>query len=315
GKIMSNDELHVVLGASGALGSAVVRELAKRGKSLRGVNRNGRSTLPEGIEHVKADITDLNSARKACNGATVIYHCVAPPYNKWTELHPPIMENIIETAANVGAKVVYGDNLYMYGPVDKPLTEDLPCNASGPKGKVRAAIANQLMDAHQNGKIAATIGRASDFYGPGVRLSHFGERVVPNVLQGKQADFLGNPDILHTYTFIDDFANALVTLAENDKALGEIWHVPNAATMTTRQLFELAFEEAGFEPKIGTPPGFILKLLGIFHPGVRELKETRYQIVEPWIVDHSKFEKAFGDLSTPHREAIRQTLDWFKKSA
>jgi nucleoside-diphosphate-sugar epimerase len=286
--------------------------LVKREKLVRGVNRSGKGTLPDGVEYVKADIMDLNSARKACEGATVIYHCVAPPYNKWPELHPPIMKNIIETAAKVGASVVYGDNLYMYGPVEGPLTEDLPYRATGTKGQVRAAIANQLMEAHQSGKIKATIGRASDFYGPGVPLSHFGARVVPNILEGKRADFLGNLDIPHTYTFIDDFANALVTLAEHSNAFGEIWHIPNAKTGTTRELYEMAFEEAGFEPKISTPPGFILKLLGIFHSGVRELKETRYQLTKSWIVDHSKFEKAFGDISTPHREAIRQTLEWFR---
>lgn len=224
------------------------------------------------------------------------------------------MEGVIDAAANTGAKVVFGDNLYMYGPVEGPLTEDFPYKATGAKGKTREALTNQLIDAHKSGKIQATIGRSSDFFGPGVLLSHIGERVVPNVLKGKRADFLGNLDIPHTYTFIGDFAKGLITLSEHEEAFGEIWHIPSAETLTTRQFLELMFEEAGNEPKIGTPPGLILKILGIVNSGIRELKEVRYQIVEPWVVDHSKFSKAFGDTSTPHREAIKQTLDWYRKN-
>ncbi|MFQ5978998.1 MAG: NAD-dependent epimerase/dehydratase family protein [Candidatus Heimdallarchaeota archaeon] len=263
---------------------------------------------------VKADVTTPQSARKACEGAKVVFHCVAPPYTKWPQMHPPIMEGVIDAAANTGAKVVFGDNLYMYGPVEGPLTEDFPYKATGAKGKTREALTNQLIDAHKSGKIQATIGRSSDFFGPGVLLSHIGERVVPNVLKGKRADFLGNLDIPHTYTFIGDFAKGLITLSEHEEAFGEIWHIPSAETLTTRQFLELMFEEAGNEPKIGTPPGLILKILGIVNSGIRELKEVRYQIVEPWVVDHSKFSKAFGDTSTPHREAIKQTLDWYRKN-
>jgi len=307
------NEIHVVFGASGPLGGAVVRELAAQGKRVRAVNRSGNATVPEGVEVVSGDATNPESTRRVCQGAAVVYHCMGAPYADWPTLFPPLMDGLIEGAAAAGAKLIFGDNLYLYGPVDGPLTEDLPHHATGPKGRTRAEVATTLLEAHQSGKVRAAIGRASDFYGPGVLLSTLGERVFRPVLAGKPASILGNLDAPHTYTFIDDFARALLTLGERDEALGRAWHVPNTETLTTRQFLEQVFEEAGRPPKIRAAPGWMESVLGLFNPLIRELKETRYQRDQPFVVDHSAFDRAFGSRPTPLRDAIRQTLDWYRQ--
>ncbi|MFW9856661.1 MAG: NAD-dependent epimerase/dehydratase family protein [Candidatus Thorarchaeota archaeon] len=309
---MSKDELHVVFGASGALGSAIIRELRKQDRNVRGVNRSGKIRGTEEVEMAKADIFDPQSSKNAVTGATVIYHCVSPPYTKWPEKHPLIMESMINLAINTGARLVFGDNLYCYGRVQGPIAENLPYNPHGRKGKARAQIADMLIEAHNNGKIEATIGRSSDFFGPRVLFAAIGERVVPNILRGQKVSVLGNLDVPHTYMFIEDFAKGLITLADHNEAFGQVWHIPSAETLTTRQFLELMFEEANAEPKISVTPNIIVSLLGIVDPTLRELKETLYQFQDPFILDHSKFEKAFGKTVTPHREAIHQTLDWYK---
>lgn len=143
--------LHVVLG-TGPLGLAVARYLTARGERVRAVSPTGRAHLPESVEVVVANVAQTAEANRACHGADVVYHCANPPYAKWPELHPPLMQAIIEGAAAAEAKLVFGDNLYAYGRVDGPLTEDLPYRASGPNGRTRARIAEALMRAHETGR-------------------------------------------------------------------------------------------------------------------------------------------------------------------
>ncbi|MGH9248268.1 MAG: NAD-dependent epimerase/dehydratase family protein [Acidimicrobiales bacterium] len=202
--------LHVVLG-TGPLGLAVARHLAARGDRVRVANRGGRADLPEGVEVVAANVAEAGGARRACDGAAVIYHCANPPYARWPELHPPLMRAIIEGSSSAGATLVFGDNLYAYGPVDGPLTEDLPYRAQGPNGRTRARIADDLMAAHEDGRVRASIGRGSDFFGPHAHQSTAGDRVFARAVAGKPAQVLGDPDAAHTVTYLEDFARALVT--------------------------------------------------------------------------------------------------------
>jgi nucleoside-diphosphate-sugar epimerase len=304
--------VNVIFGA-GPLGLAVARDLTARGRRVRVVCRSGRADVPAGVEVVGADATDPAAARRACQDSAVVYHCANAPYAQWVTKLPPIMAGIIEGAGAAGARLVYGDNLYMYGPTSGPITEDLPNRAPGPNGQVRATLAEALMDAHRSERVRATIGRASDFYGPHVVESTVGKRVFGAVLKGKTAQVLGNPDVPHSYTFIGDFARALVTLGDREDALGEIWHVPTAPALTTRQFVQMIFEEAGVPARMAAAPHWGIALLALFNPMMRAVREQLYQSEGPFVVDHGKFARAFGGQTTPHREAVRQTLEWYRK--
>mgnify|MGYP003403009128 FL=1 len=311
---MNERNLHVVLG-TGPLGLAVARHLAARGDRVRAANRAGRADLPEGVEVVGADVALAVDAKRACAGAAVVYHCANPPYSMWSELHPPLMDAVIEGSAAAGSRLVFGDNLYAYGPVDGPLTEDLPYLATGPNGRIRARIAETLMRAHESGRVRATIGRGSDFFGPHAHLSTVGDRVFTRALEGKPAQVLGNPEVPHTATYIEDFARALVTLAEQDEALGEVWHVPNAETVTMRRFVQMVFEAAGHPARLRPAPRWGIAMAALFNPTLRAVKEQLYQSEGPWVVDSSKFERAFGWRATPLPEAIRATVAWFRDHA
>lgn len=301
----------VVFG-TGPLGLAVAGGLVPSGQRVRLVNRSGKADAPQGVEVVAADVTDPVAARRVCEGAAVVFHCASGPYGRWAQTLPPIMNGIIEGAAAAGARLVYGDNLYVYGPVDGAIREDLPNRPIGPTTRARAEVATTLMNAHAAGKVRATIGRASDFYGPRARQSKVGDGVFARALAGKPAQALGDPDALHTYTFIHDFAGGLVTLAYRDEALGEIWHVPSAETITTRRFIEMVFEQVARPARLQTVPRLMISMLGVFLPPMRAVKETLYQSERPWVVDHSKFDRAFGSRPTPHEHAIAATLAWFQ---
>jgi nucleoside-diphosphate-sugar epimerase len=311
---MSERSLHAVLG-TGPLGIAVARHLEARGDRVRAANRGGRADLPDSIEVVSANVAEAADATRACDGAAVVYHCANPPYAKWPELHPPLMDAIIEAAAATGARLVFGDNLYAYGPVDGPLTEDLPSLATGPNGRTRARIAETLMRAHEAGRIQATIGRGSDFFGPHAHLSTVGDRVFARAIEGRPAQLLGNPDAPHTVTFIEDFARALVTLGEREEAMGQVWHVPNPETVTMRRLVEMVFEAGGHPPRLRAAPRWGIALAALFNPTLRAVKEQLYQSERPWVVDSSKFERAFGWGASPLPDAVSATVAWFQDQA
>lgn len=309
--------LHVIIGVTGPMGAAVARALAAAGERVRGVNRSGRGEVPEGVELVGADIKDVGAAREVCSGAAVVFQCASAPYMDWSDPADPqalrctneadhlpeITEGAIAGAAAAGARIVYGDNHYMYGPVDGPLTEDHPWNADDEKGLARAGVARRLLDAHASGEVAATIGCASDFFGPQVLNSTVGDRLFMPALRGAPVEIMGTPDQLHTYSFIDDVAAGLITLASQQAALGRVWNLPNSPPVSPRRFYEIAYEEAGTEPDLAL--------------GDERLRESHgyeaHLMDRPFIVDHTRFATAFGTRITPLRQAIAQTLTWFRE--
>jgi nucleoside-diphosphate-sugar epimerase len=309
-----NVELHVIFG-TGAVGMSVMDELMQRGRRrVRMVNRSGRASVPDGVEVVGGDATDEAFAREASEGASVVYFALNPPYDKWSELFPPLQAGVLEGAARAGAKLVAMENLYMYGPTDgRPLTEDLSHAPNTRKGAVRAMMSKELMEAHKSGKVRVAIGRASDFFGPRVLVSAAGEQVFGRAVEGKSAQVAGDPDQPHTYTYVPDIGRGLVILGEREKALGQAWHLPSPETLTTRQFVEMIFEEAGKPARIQAAPKIVLRAMGLFNPGIRETIEMLYEFEEPFVVDHSKFEEAFGEQATPLRESIQRSIRWYRE--
>ena len=277
------------------------------------VNRRGKATVPESVEVIATDAYDSQNIYAVTQGATVVYQCAQPAYTQWQTLFPKLQSSIVKGVAASGSKLIVGDNLYMYGSVKGLLREDLPNAAKTRKGRTRAKMAEELINAHQQGVVRVAIARGSDFYGPGVLDSVMGDRVFSAVLAGKTASAVGNLDLPHTYTFIDDFGKTLVMLGEQEKALGQIWHVPNAETITTREFLTLAFEEAGQLPKMSGMGKLMMRIGGFFIPGARETVEMMYEFEQPFVVDHSKYVQAFGNHSTSLPIAIQHTLAWYRQ--
>lgn len=310
----SNSNLQVILG-TGPLAQSILHELLRRNLPVRMVNRSGQrpSALPKTVEIIAADLYNPQEVKRATQGAAVVYQCAQPAYTEWVEKWPPLMQSILEGLRGGSAKLILGDNLYMYGDTNGlPIHEGLPYAAHTRKGKVRGQVAEMALEAHRMGAVKVAIGRGSDFYGPGVLESANGERVFGPALQGKAAQFTGSVDLPHTLTYIEDFGKALVILGEHDSALGQAWHVPNAPTLTQRQWTTILYEQLGQPLKIATINKFMLSVVGVFMPGAREVVEMMYEFEKPFVVDSNKFVKAFGDHSTPHAQAIADTLAWYR---
>lgn len=287
----------VVFGANGPVGSAVARTLLAKGRTVRCVSRRGRG--PEGAELVAGDARE---AKRYCEDADVVYCCVGTLYPDWLAFWPPVVDGLAE----LGDRLVFADNLYGYGPQDEALAEDTPPNPVGRKPTMRAGHWRQLLSA------GAALVRGSDFYGPGVRNAMLGDRVFPRALAGKAAQLVGDIDQPHAYTYVPDFARAMITIAEADGTRGQAWHVPNAPAQTTRAIVTKIFELAGRKPAFQVMPDWLVTALAWFSPLFREFKEMRFQWDRPYLVDHGKFATRFWSDATPLDEGLAATLDSFR---
>jgi len=296
---------HVVLGA-GPVGRAVVAALGARGIEPAVVTRSG-TVVPGAISRA-ADLTDPGQAAAAVAGAQVVFQCAQPAYHRWPQEFPALQARVLEATATAGALFVATENLYGYGPVAAPLTEDLPLVATTHKGAVRAQMWRDLRAAHEAGRVHVVAGRAADFFGPGVDGSAVGNRFFGPLVDGKQVRAIGEPDRLHTYTYVVDFGEALVRLSETPATWGRAWHVPNAPTVTTRAFAEHAAKIAGTDLRLTTVPRWQLRLIGMFAPPIRETVEMLYEFDEDFVLDHSAYAAVLGDHATPLDDALAATI-------
>jgi len=309
-------ELHVIFG-TGPTGAATMRALVAQGKQVRMVSRGGKpslatgTTLPANVEIVKADAYQMDSVKQVTAGATSVYQCAQPEYEEWQEKFPPLQAAILEGTAANGAKLVLMENLYMYGDLDgKLITETLPHTAHTKKGRVRAEMNAAAMAAHKAGKLRVTAGRASDFYGPAYMVT--ADQVMYPVLAGKSASGMGALDLKHSFSYTEDVGRALAILGTRDEADGQAWHIPTAPAITQRELLTLAFSIAGTAPKTSSINKLMMRMAGLFMPGAREMVEMMYEFEKPFVIDSSKFTKAFGMTATPLEVGLRETLAWFR---
>ncbi len=295
--------LSVVLGA-GTVGRSLVERLLKDNRDVRVVTRSGVAKVSTGVEVVAGDVSDPDSAVAGCAGAGVVYGCVGLGYPNWPTVWPPMMAGMLAGAEAAGARFVFMDNCYMYGPVNEPMHEEMPLTDHGRKPATRAKLTRMWQDAHNAGRVEAASVRAADFYGAGVSASALGDFSVGRLAKGKAAQVVGDPDQPHSFTYVPDIARALVSVAEADNAMGQAWNVPNAPDQTIRDVLEMFAAELDQPLKIQSMPGLMMTLVGLVNTNVREMKEMRYQWEQPFQVDSSKFADRFWSDATPLAEGV-----------
>jgi nucleoside-diphosphate-sugar epimerase len=306
---------NAVIFGTGPLGRATMNELVKRGEQVRMINRSGTlEGAQKNVEIVAADASNLESAIQASRGASVIFNCVGTAYTTqaWETQMPILWNNILQAAISSKAKLVIGDNLYVYDQVGTGIHENLPHSSTARKGRARIRVVETMLEAHRSGRAQVTFARGSDFFGPYAGdQSQLGNRVFPALLTGKAAQLIGNPDLPHTLTFIEDFGRAMVMISDHDQAFGRAWHVPNAPTKTRREVLEVAAKMVNQPLRIQSMNALMVRGLGLFVPILREVGEMMYQFDKPYTVDSSQFVAQFSDIHTPLEVALEQTIAWF----
>lgn len=298
----------------GPVGRATAELLAGRGEVVRVGQRSAPEALPEGASFVRCDCLDAASVRAAAEGMAQIVLAVGFPYEAavWQANWPRAMAAVLDAAEATGARVVFVDNLYMYGPQTVPLHEELPLTDMGGKPGARAAVTRQWMAARDRVRFAAV--RAPDFYGPGVRQSHLGETGLAAIAAGKPAMLMVDPDLPHDFAYVPDFARAVVALLDApDDCFGQAWHVPCAPILSTRAVLELGAAATGQRLRLQVLPSWLTSLLALAVPFMREMVEMRFQWDRPYPVEASKMRQHFGLEPTPFAEGVRATMESFRQ--
>jgi nucleoside-diphosphate-sugar epimerase len=300
--------IHTILGAGGIIGDSLARELMAHQVPVRLVSRHPKP-VPGATTH-PADLTDPVQTLDAIRDSTVVYCCVGLPYNYsiWRQQWPRIIDNIIAACRQTRARLIFFDNVYMYGQTSGPMTEETPYNPSSRKGDLRARIATQLMSEVRKGNIVASIARSADFYGPGaVKTSIPNFLVFQRLLKGQRAQWLVNAHVPHSLTYTPDAARALRLLAQDNNAWNQVWHLPTAAHPPTgAEFIERAAMELRKASQYTVLPKWMIRLGGIFDRTTAELYEMLYQYGSEYIFNSTKFETAFSFQPTPYEQGIRE---------
>jgi len=299
---------HLVLGA-GQVGTEIARQLAAAGEDVAIATRSGRDPGIAGVVPVRMDATDHAAVRAAAAGAAVAYFAVQPAYTRWPEDFPPLVDGVLGGLAGSATRLVVVDNLYMYGPTGgAPIREDLPYAATNRKGRARAAIATRLLEADRAGDVRVVIGR-------GATDTVVGDRFFGPIVAGGRADVYGRPDLPHTFTYVPDFARALIELGGHEDACGRAWHVPSAPAVSMLAFADAAARAAGRPLRTRTVGRLMLRMAGFFVPEAREMIEMAYEFEEPYIVDDQAIRSTYGISHTPLEESIPATVAWFAAEA
>jgi nucleoside-diphosphate-sugar epimerase len=311
-----NDKIGVV--GYGPVGAATVERLTAAGRAVVVAQRNAPANLPPGVEFRPCDALDASSVRAAVAGLSQVVLAIGFPYvgALWREVWPRTMTNFVEACAAEGVRLVFFDNLYMYGPQTAPLSEATPMQLYGVKPAARVAATRIWMAASEAGRLRVVALRAPDFYGPGVTLAHLGDTAFGAIVRGGRAQFIGSPDTPHDFAYVPDCARAIVSLLDApDDAYGQVWHIPCAPTRTPREILTLGATAIGVTPKAMGLPTALVAPLGLFMPPLRELAEMRFQWDRPYRVDSSRFAQRFWSDVTPFEVGAPATARWFRDRA
>lgn len=306
--------MQTILGANGVIGNEVAKALTKYSKQIRLVSRNPRR-VNQTNEIFSADLTNAEQTNNAVKDSEIVYLTVGLPYSTkiWEEKWPLIMKNVINACKKHNSKLVFFDNVYLYGRVSGWMNEETPVNPTSKKGEIRANIAEILMDEIKLGNLKALIARSADFYGPNAALSFLNIMVFDNYSKGKKAQWMINDKLKHSLTFTPDAGKATAILGNTESAFNQIWHLPtDKNTLTGSEITKLVAQGFGVKPEITVLKKWMIKMAGFFNPLIKENIEMLYQLESEYLFDSSKFEMEFGFKTTTYETGIIETIKSYK---
>lgn len=308
--------VHTILGAGGAIGTPLAKELLNHGQNVRLFSRGGFQI--KGSESVKGDLTSYEDTLRAIKGSNVVYLLAGLAYNYkvWNEKWPVIMQNTIDACKDSGSKLIFFDNVYMYGKVNGKMTETTPYNPCSKKGEVRAKIASLLEEEYNKGNLNAMIARAADFYGPfAAKTSVLYILVMKNLMKGSGAKWLVDDQTTHSFTYTLDCSRALYLLSEKEDAFNQVWHMPTSNPgLNGKSYIELVAQELGVKSRYSILKKWMVKAAGLFDKTIFEIYEMLYQNEFDYYFDSTKFEKLFNYKPISYREGIKKTIEFEESS-
>jgi nucleoside-diphosphate-sugar epimerase len=301
--------MQTILGSTGTIGTLLAGELRKYTDKIRLVSRSPRR-VNNTDELMSLDLTLPAAIDRAVKGSDVVYLVVGFDYNikVWESQWPTLMKNTIDACIKYNARLVFFDNVYSYDESEIPhMTEESRINPPSRKGEIRRDINEMLLSSVREGKLNALIARCADFYGADSNTSIPYQVIVRNLVAGKSASWFIRSDVCHSFTYAPDAARATALLGNTPDAFGHVWHLPtDSSRITVAEFTDLVAAELKEKAHIRIIPMFIVRMMGIFNPLMKEMSEMMYQYDRDYFFDSSKFVKRFGIKPTPYKDGIRE---------
>jgi len=305
--------MQTILGSGGVIGRELAKALTNYTKDIRLVSRNPQKVNNQD-ELFVADLLKAEEVSKAVEGSSVVYLTVGIQYSAaiWERDWPIIISNVIEACKQHNCKLVFFDNIYMYDVnyLDG-MTEETPINPCSRKGKVRAKISQMILGEIATGSLTALIARSADFYGPGIEQNcMLTESVFKPLSLGKKASWLMSVRYKHSFTYTPDVGEATALLGNTDDAYGQIWHLPTAKNpFIGKQWVEEIAKALNTKPKYMVAPKFVVSIMGLFMPIMKEIKEMLYQYDRDYVFHSDKFESRFEMKPTDYIDGIKEIVE------
>jgi len=304
--------MQTILGSGGIIAIELAKALTVYTNNIRLVSRNPKKVNENDIL-MQADLLNQNAIENAVEGSSVVYVTIGFPYNskEWKEKWPKFMRYVIQACAAYNCKLVFFDNIYMYDVNHlNGMTEETLINPPSKKGSVRVEIVKMIMEAIENGSLTALIARCADYYGPGIeRNGMLREMVFKPFATGKKANWLSSVNYKHSLTYTPDAGKATALLGNTDDAYNQAWHLPTASNpLTGKEWIETIAQHMNVKPRYQVASKFIVRIMGLFMPVMREMPEMMYQYDRDYIFNSSKFENRFNYKPTSYINGIKEII-------
>ena len=305
---------HTILGAGGSVGNSLTNQLLKTNENIRLVSRSNYS-IP-GTESFKADLTSYDETLKSVQNSDIVYLCAGLPYDSkvWADLWPKVMKNSIDACKSAKAKLIFFDNVYMYGKVEGKMTESSAFNPCSRKGEARAKTVMLLENEINIKNINAIIARSADLYGPfATKTSVPYILVIDKLMYGKKAQWMIDVNKIHSLTYTIDAARGMILLSKDEACYNQTWHLPTSEPPVDGDTFiKLVAEELGVAPDYTILKKWMLKIIGTFSKTVHESYEMLYQSEFDYYFDSTKFTGYFNYKPVPYSAGIYETIEKLK---
>jgi nucleoside-diphosphate-sugar epimerase len=307
--------MKTILG-TGQLGLAIMQLLLDKNpnEAILLVNRTGKLNvpLPANVQLTAADVTSKTAMAAIASRSDLIFNCTDVPYDQWADFYPATANALAFALSETNAKLVFADNLYSYGNVmGKEMNEQMPHSAKTKKGKIRAEVITTLLYSGEPYSKRVAFVKASDFIGPRIHKGLFGTDFLERIHDGKRVMLFGNIDLPHTFTYINDFAAAMINVGSANDTFGQLWHVPNAPALSLDKWVHLFEVVTNKKIKKTVSPKFVIRIAGLFNSFIKELYEMAYQLEYPFLVNHDQYVSRFGNHSTYPSDIVKETVEWY----
>lgn len=307
--------MKTILG-TGQLGLTIMQLLLDKNpdEKILLVNRTGKLNIPipQNVQVTAADVTSKTGMAAIARRSELMFSCTDMPYDKWADFYPATANALAYALSETNAKLVVADNLYSYGNVaGKEMNEKMPHTAKTKKGNIRAGVINTLLYSGETFNNRVAFVKAADFIGPRIHKGIFGNDFLHSVYHGKTVRLFGNINLPHTFTYINDFASAMINVGAANDTFGQIWHVPNAPALSLDKWLHLFEVVTNKKIKKSVTPKFIIRIAGLFNSFIKELYEMAYQFEYPYLVNHDKYLNRFGNHITYPSDIVKETVDWY----